>query len=74
MANTLFDSLGKKQAPQAMNPVQMLASLKSNPAQFLQSRGFEIPNGMNNPQQIIQHLLQSGQVSPSRYQQIINRR
>lgn len=74
MANTLFDSLGKKQAPQAMNPVQMLASLKANPAQFLQSRGFEIPNGMNNPQQIIQHLLQSGQVSPSRYQQIINRR
>lgn len=74
MANTLFNSLGKKQAPQAMNPVQMLASLKSNPVQFLQSRGFEIPNGMNNPQQIIQHLLQSGQVSPSRYQQIINRR
>lgn len=50
-----------------MNPQQMLQQIKSNPAEVLRKRGLNIPAGMNNPQQIIQHLLSSGQVPQSRY-------
>lgn len=66
---SMFDQLGKSQTPQQMNPMQMLAQLRSNPVGFLRSRGLNIPDGMNNPNQIIQHLLQSGQVPQARYQQ-----
>ena len=45
------------------NPMQMLQQLKSNPAAFLSEKGVNIPHGMNDPQQIINHLLQTGQVN-----------
>jgi len=69
MANPVFDAL-KGGAPSApMNPVQMLNALRNDPVGILRSRGLNIPDGMNNPNQIIQHLLQSGQVPQARYQQ-----
>ena len=69
MANPVFDAL-KGGAPNTpMNPMQMLNALKSDPVSVLRSRGLNIPDGMNNPNQIIQHLLQSGQVPQARYQQ-----
>lgn len=45
-----------------MNPMQLIGQLKNNPAMLLSSR-FNIPQGMNDPNQIIQHLLNTGQVS-----------
>lgn len=46
------------------NPMQMLNALKSNPVQFLMQRKFNLPQNIdaNNPQAIISHLVQSGQV------------
>lgn len=43
----------------------MLQQLKSNPVQFLMQRRFNLPQdvSVNNPQAIINHLVQSGQVS-----------
>lgn len=64
---SLFDNLGNKSVPQ--NPMQMLQQLRSNPVSVLQQAGYNIPAGMNNPQQIIQHLLQSGQVSQNKFAQ-----
>ena len=65
---SLFDSLGGNNvlsnAP--TNPMQMLSQLKGNPAQMLQKAGYNIPANMNNPQEIINHLLNSGQVNNSR--------
>ena len=47
------------------NMLSMLAQLKSNPMQMLSQR-FRLPANMpNNPQQIIQHLLNTGQVTQS---------
>lgn len=60
--------------PNAQNPMQMLSQLKADPMQFLRQAGYTIPQGMNSPNQIIQHLLQSGQVPFNRYQQIMRRR
>lgn len=70
--NPFYQALGGKaqqpqQAqPQRMNPMQMIQQLRQNPAQMLQQGGFTIPDGMNNPQEIINHLLQSGQITSNR--------
>ena len=67
---SIFDSLGgqRQPAPQ-ITPQQALQQLRSNPAAVLKQAGLSVPDGMSNPQQIIQHLLQSGQVPQARYQQ-----
>ena len=46
--------------------MQMLPQLKSNPMQFLMQRRLNIPQNMtNDPQAIMNHLLQTGQVNQS---------
>jgi hypothetical protein len=69
----IFDKLGQ-QAPQTasqrqINPMQMMQQLRANPAAMLKQVGLSIPDGMNDPQKIVNHLLQSGQVPQGRYQQ-----
>ncbi len=67
---SLFDVMGAQQsAPARMNPMQMLSQLRQNPVGVLKQAGLNIPAGMSNPQQILNHLLQSGQVPQARYQQ-----
>lgn len=48
-----------------------LEQIKNNPAELLRRRGLSIPDGMNNPQQIIQHLITSGQIPQARYVQAL---
>ena len=64
-------SLFNSQDTQPMNPMQRLQELKQNPVSVLRQAGLNIPDGMNNPQQIIQHLVQSGQVPQNRYNQVL---
>lgn len=49
--------------------MQMLPQLKGNPMQFLAQRGIQIPQGMNNPQQIVQQMLNSGRVTQAQVDQ-----
>ena len=65
----VFDNLGQK--PQQLNPVQMLQQLRSNPIGMLKQAGYSVPDGMNNPQQMVNYLLQSGQIPQARYQQAV---
>lgn len=52
------------------NPMQYLQQLKQNPVQFLLQRRMNIPaNIANDPTAILNHLLQTGQVS----QEAVNR-
>ena len=62
---SLFDSLGG-QAP--VDPMQLLQQIQQNPASVLRRGGLTIPDGMNDPQQIVNHLLQSGQISNKKLQ------
>lgn len=57
---SLFNQLG--------NQPNMMNQLRANPAAMLKQRGLNIPDGMNDPQQIINHLLQTGQINNSRLQ------
>lgn len=55
-----------------INPMQMLGmltQLKQNPMGFLRQAGFNLPGNMSDPQQMIQHLMNSGQVSQAQYDQ-----
>ncbi len=45
-----------------MNIMQMVNQIKQNPARMLQQR-FNVPQNLNDPNQIIQHLINTGQVS-----------
>lgn len=55
-----------------INSIQILNQIRQNPSAFLKQAGLDIPNGMNDPQQILQHLINSNQVSQQRYQQVLN--
>lgn len=52
-----------------MNPMQMLSQLRSNPLGVLRRAGFNVPENINSPQAIIQHLMNSGQISQSQLTQ-----
>lgn len=52
-----------------MNIMQQLQMLRQNPMQFLRQRGFNVPNNVTDPQAIIQHLMNSGQVSQQQMNQ-----
>lgn len=67
---SLFEQLG--QQAQMTNPMQMLSRLRSDPSGVLKQMGLSIPAGMNDPRQIIQHLVQSGQIPQARYNQALN--
>lgn len=70
MANNLFNTLSRSY-PSQPNFMQMLNQLKSNPVQFLMQRKFNLPqNFQGGPQEIIQHLVSTGQVSQEQVNQI----
>lgn len=62
MANPFFNALGGGTMGN-MNPMQMLTQLKANPLGMLRQAGFNVPDNISNPQAIIQHLMNSGQIS-----------
>ena len=69
MNNGLFKALGGMPQNQQMNPMQMVQQLRANPLQFLQKAGYKVPQNLNDPNAIIQHLMNTGQVSQQRYEQ-----
>lgn len=60
--NPFYNALGGRG-----NPMQMLAQLKSNPLGFLRQYGFNVPDNISDPNAIIQHLMNSGQINQSQY-------
>lgn len=51
-----------------INPA-ILLQLRQNPSQVLRQAGFNVPANLNDPNAIIQHLMNSGQVTQQRYEQ-----
>lgn len=56
------------------NMISMYQRFMQNPAQALMEAKFNVPQGMSNPNDIIQHLLNTGQVSQSRVNQVMQMR
>lgn len=61
---SIFDSLNGKR--QQLTPQQAMQQLRSDPVATLKQAGLSVPAGMDNPQQIINHLIHSGQLPQNR--------
>lgn len=60
MPNPFYQAMGGNQP----NIMQMLGQIKQNPMGFLMQRKLNVPQNMvNDPNAIINHLLQTGQVN-----------
>ena len=52
------------------NLVAMLNQIRNNPVQFLMQRRLNVPQNIaNDPNAIVQHLLNTGQISQEQYNQ-----
>lgn len=65
---SLFDRLRGGQKPAAPTMAEAMQRLRANPVEALKAAGLSIPTEMSDPQQMVQHLLQSGQVPPAMVQ------
>ena len=76
MANPLFDQLvgGRKtasQAPKTANMDERMAQLRANPGEAVRQAGYNVPDEITgNPQAIVMHLIQTGQVGGALMQRI----
>lgn len=66
--NPIFNALGGAMNG-GMNPMQMLSQLKANPLGLLRQAGFNVPENISSPQAIIQHLMNSGQLTQAQLNQ-----
>lgn len=67
--NSLYKSMGNS-APVQKNPMALMNEFRSNPIGILQNLGYNIPFEMSSPQQIVNHLLNTGQLMPAQMQRI----
>lgn len=51
--------------------MQQIQRLQANPMQMLQQAGFSIPQGMNDPNAIIRHMEQTGQIQQGQYSRFV---
>lgn len=68
MSNQIYkDMMG-----QQPNMMQALQNLKQNPIQFIAQRRFNVPQEIaNNPNAIISHLMNTGQISQQKYDKVM---
>ena len=72
MNNSIYKDLAGANQPSMMANLQnALMQIKQNPAAMLKQSGFNLPDGVDfrNPQNILNYLLQSGQVNQARLAQ-----
>ena len=70
MPNPLYQQL---QQTQPNNPLSMVAQFRQNPLAVL-SQKYNIPQGMNDPNQILQHLLNTNQVTQDQVNRVMQMR
>ena len=52
------------------NPMQFMSQFMQNPLGALRSAGYNVPDGMNDPRQIVNHLINNGQLGGARLNQL----
>lgn len=71
---SIFDRLGQagqgQQVPGGKTQQQAVAEIKADPAGVLGRHGLSVPAGMSDPMQMINHLIQTGQVGGPRLQMV----
>lgn len=79
MANPLINSQinqgaqqGRPQPVAPQNPLQYMTQFMQNPLGALRASGYSIPDGINDPRQIANHLISSGQLGRGKLGQLQN--
>lgn len=70
---SLFDSFAQASTPQMsqQDMTQKMQQVRQNPIGMLESAGYKVPHNLaNNPQAIVQHLMQTGQIRTPALQRI----
>lgn len=62
---------GKQQQGKQVNPIQIWQQFQQSPIGQLRQIGFNIPDGLNSGQEVMQHLVQTGQVPQRHLQQVM---
>lgn len=77
MANPLINSQmtqgtqqGRPQNVAPQNPLQYMTQFMQNPLGALRASGYSIPDGINDPRQIANHLISSGQLGRGKLGQL----
>lgn len=73
MANPLIKTMPNTAGvrnPAPQNPLQYLGQFMQNPLGALRTSGYSIPDGMNDPRQIANHLISSGQLGRGKLGQL----
>ena len=52
--------------------IKSIMQMQKNPAEFLSQRGFNIPKDINSPNDIIQYLMNTGQISQQKYNMAVS--
>lgn len=52
------------------NPMQFMGDFMKNPVGALRQAGFSVPDGMNDPRQIVNHLINNGQLGGAKLNQL----
>ena len=80
MSNPLFQQMGGMAQPVQQPTQQQMTQqdmrrevdrIKGNPVSYLRQRGYNIPDGMTDPKQITQYMLQNGMIGGGRLQQVM---
>lgn len=72
MANPLINNVAQQTTSVPQNPMQYMGQFMKNPIGALRQAGYNIPDGMSNPQQIVNHLINNGQLNNSKLAQLQN--
>lgn len=67
MANRFMPTQAAR--PNMAQLLQQLQSLQNDPMGFLRNLGLSVPQNLNNPNEIIQYLMNSGRFSQQQYEQ-----
>lgn len=66
-----FVGNGQPVQPKQITMQDALGQLRQNPAGILKQAGFNVPGNLSDPQRIVQHLMQTGQVPQTRMAQFM---
>lgn len=69
---SMFDRLGQsaQQQPQGKSREEALREIKADPVGVLRQHGLNVPAGVTDPMQMVNHLIQTGQVGGPRLQMV----
>lgn len=69
---SMFDRLGQSapQQPQGKSREEALREIKADPVGVLRQHGLNVPAGITDPMQMVNHLIQTGQVGGPRLQMV----